>query len=205
MVLCSSLRTNLKFTTFFLWGLFLKCLQSLPTHSAINILFFSLSFSKLSKRLSEQTLISEYLSISQEVHLLLTLTSFPVNRKNTHQTDVETSKRKKSISERSLVFPYWTLSFPHVHSAFTPGEHLRPSHDLLCYRCSQMRQAWASSVKYFCKDWCNISSDVLPKWKKWLLGMKACSQPEAEVCSYLDNLRKWLFSPLFFADHSVFG
>lgn len=95
MVLCSSLSTNLKFTTFFLWGLFLKCLRSLPTHSAINILFFSLSFLKLSKRLSEQTLISEYLSISQEVHLLLTLTSFPVNRKNTHQTDVETSKRKK--------------------------------------------------------------------------------------------------------------
>lgn len=196
MVLCSSLSTNLKFTTFFLWGLFLKCLRSLPTHSAINILFFSLSFLKLSKRLSEQTLISEYLSISQEVHLLLTLTSFP---------DVETSKRKKSISECSLVFPYWRLSFPHVHSAFTPGEHLRPSHDLLCYRCSQMRQAWASSVKYFCKDWCNISSDVLPKWKKWLLGMKACSQPEAEVCSYLDNLRKWFFFPLCFADHSVFG
>lgn len=196
MVLCSSLRTNLKFTTFFLWGLFLKCLQSLPTHSAINILFFSLSFSKLSKRLSEQTLISEYLSIAQEVHLLLTLTSFP---------DVETSKRKKihlrtfssvslletQLSSRAQCIYTWrafkTLSWLTLLSLLSDAASL------------------SSSVKYFCKDWCNISSDVLPKWKKWLLGMKACSQPEAEVCSYLDNLRKWLFSPLFFADHSVFG
>lgn len=103
----------------------------------------------------------------------------------------QAKKKKKEIPEHSLMF-----SFANVHSAFTSGEHLRLSHALLCYCCSQVQQAWASSIKYFCKDWHDISSDVLPKRKKWLLRMKPCSQPEAEVCSFLDNLRKLPLPPL---------
>lgn len=74
---------------------------------------------------------------------MLTLTPFPVNSKNTHQTDVETSKRKKKkkISEHSLMFPYWKLSFANVHSMFTPREHLRLFHALLCDCYSQVQQA----------------------------------------------------------------
>lgn len=161
MVLSSSLRTNLKFTTSFLWRVLLKCLQSLQTNSAINILFLSLNFPKYFENKDWFKT-----SVYQDAHLLLTLTPFPVNCRNTPQPDAKLSKIHLRIlfcisllDSLSLLCLYSTVEL-HLKRTQTFSCHAS-----LCYCCCQLQQDWTSSVVCY-KDWLDVHCDVWPRWMK---------------------------------------